>query len=294
MAYLLSSKTRLPALVGEDVIQPSSPQNSENFTSLKNDDGDFAYSENPDIRPLTPSEQLNAAIADLVDMLNNRVLARYLTDTNSNRLGAAPECIVTVESFARGYGAFAAKSIWSDHHGRLLDQITLVVNSVTFADLKFGASLIVHELIHSVQFHKGTVSEKTRDYHNAQYRDWMQSVGLQTSKTGLPGGADVGSGMSHYIIPDGPFDREMDKILGAGFELPWMADVGVLFGNGSNSEQEGNQNRSNAESQSKPQITDKSKTKFICPKCQQIARANYKAKLLCGMEECGATPMTAA
>ncbi len=173
-----------------------------------------------DIRPLTPTEQLNFAVHDLAEQINERIFIPHLTDEEGMRLGPAPDCILTIQSFGRSKG-FAAKTVWSDNYGQYLDQITLIFRQHHPGDVKDIAGTLAHEMMHAKQFHDG--KSGVRNYHNRQFSNWMKSIGIQTSQTGKPGGAEIGTGMRQYIIDGGPFDRVIDEIIAAGFEFPWEA-----------------------------------------------------------------------
>jgi hypothetical protein len=246
----------------QEIILPSAGGN-ENFT----------YDENSDVRTLTPSEQLSAAIHYLYEQLDERLFKPYLRDKHGDLLGGAPDVIITVQSTGRVKG-FAAKAIWSDHRGSYLDQITLVFKNHGHGDVKDLASTLAHEAMHAKQFHDGKPGGG--NYHNRQFSDWMKSIGLQTSQTGKPGGRDIGVGMSDYIIQGGPFDRVMDELIAEGFSIPWetVDAIRVSAGDGD-----------------PPKPRDLSKVKFTCPQCGQNAWAKRSAKLLCGISACAAAPM---
>lgn len=232
-------------------------------------------------RPLTPTQQINAALHDLFDKLNERLFVPYLIDKDGNRLGPVPPCILTIQSFGRCKG-FAAKAVWSDDHNTLLDQITIVFRAHRRGDVKDLAQTTAHEMMHSKQFRDGETGVK--NYHNRQFADWMKSIGLQTSKTGEPGGAEIGTGMSDYVIEGGPFDRVMDEIIAEGFGFPWEAvDFQLQVDEPDSGDIPGQPEP--------PKPKDKSKSKFTCPNCQQIARANYTAKLACLQPGCNGVEM---
>ncbi|MEO1015181.1 MAG: SprT-like domain-containing protein [Pseudomonadota bacterium] len=217
--------------------------------------------------------QLHASFEHLFNLLNDELFAPYSRDSNGFKTGRTPDCILCIERFKKRYRGFAAKAVWSDKHDRRLDQITVVLDRGCPLDTYGIASTLAHEMVHALQFRDGTIG--LGNYHNADFRDRMKSIGLQTSHTGKPGGRDVGTGMSHYVIEDGPFDRVMSAIIAEGFEFPVDAvdpEPEPLIAKGK------------AKS-SLPNI-DKSKMKFFCPRCGQVARANITAQLRCGRTNC--------
>ena len=214
------------------------------------------------------TERLYAALHYLARELDKRLLEPFLRDKHGRRLGAAPPCILTIQYTGR-YRGFAAKAVWSNEAGKRLDQITLNFDRENPADVKEIASTQVHEKIHATMFADGTAPGG--DYNCVGFRARMKSVGLQTSKTGRPGGASIGSPMSHYIIEGGPFDRVMDQLIAEGFRFPCRVARPSV------------QRRRRRIAL---KAADPSKTKFYCPECGQIARANYTAQLRCGRVGC--------
>ncbi len=240
-------------------------------------DADSSYDSNIDVRHLTASEELNAAVQHLFDELNRRLFIPHLKNKQGNLLGEVPECILTVQSTGRCKG-FMARAQWSNHRGRYLDQITLVFEKHAHGDTRDVGQTMAHEMVHAVQLHKGKPGKG--NYHNRQFSDWMKSIGLQTSQTGKPGGAEIGTGMSDYIISGGPFDRVMNDLTAEGFQIPWEA-VRALPSFGIEDDP----------GETKPK--DPSKVKFTCSVCRANAWAKQTARLVCGVPACGLPPMTA-
>jgi hypothetical protein len=117
-------------------------------------------------------------------------------------------------------------------------------------------STLVHEMVHVWQETYGEPSR--RGYHNRQWAEKMQAVGLQPSSTGEPGGMETGQAMSHYILQEGKYAGAFAKLAGSGLQLHWQS---VQSGRGAKVS---------------------SKRKFTCPECQQNAWAKPGAVLICG------------
>ena len=209
------------------------------------------YDEISKLANLTATNALYTAFQDLNEIINNRIIIPHLKNRKGELLGSVPEFITTVNAWGR-YRGFAVKSIWSDTHRRHLDQVTLVMSQFVRGDLKDVASTYLHEMIHVKQFNDGKSGK--HNYHNRQFSRWMKCSGLQTSKTGKLGGAEIGVGMTHYIIKDGIFDREMDRLITQGFHIPWEIVISKSQGN----------------VPVQPKLKDASKTPFNCPKCHKM------------------------
>ena len=81
-------------------------------------------------------------------------------------------------------------------------------------------AMLVSLMVSLWQYSHGTPGR--RGYHNAEWADQMETLGLMPSATGHPGGKRTGSRMSYYIIPDGPFTRAF-AALPPAYLLPWLS-----------------------------------------------------------------------
>lgn len=84
------------------------------------------------------------------------------------------------------------------------------------------ASTLVHEMVHLWQQELGKPSRS--GYHNKQWADKMEAVGLMPSATGDVGGARVGQRVTHYIIDKGPFAIAFES-LPKNALLPWSCNA---------------------------------------------------------------------
>ena len=73
-------------------------------------------------------------------------------------------------------------------------------------------STLVHEMVHQWQQDHGTPPR--RCYHDREWADKMQEIGLIPSDTGEPGGRRTGQSVSHYIDPDGRFIKAFNQMPG--------------------------------------------------------------------------------
>ena len=108
--------------------------------------------------------------------------------------GSVPQVLITLQRRAgmRGYVAcerFAARLAPGAVH-------ELALNPNTFVGCTDrGIALLVHEQVHVWQVTHGTPSRS--GYHNREWADRMQQLGLAPSATGQPGGRETGQRMSH-------------------------------------------------------------------------------------------------
>jgi hypothetical protein len=125
---------------------------------------------------------------------------------------------------------------------------------------------LVHEMVHLWQEELGKPSR--RGYHNAEWADKMESIGLMPSSTGAPGGARVGQKMADYVIEGGLFALAFAELGGKSF--PWRSG-GAGAGAGTPTKP--------------PKVRDRSKVKYTCPGCGANVWGKLGLSISC--DECG-------
>ena len=134
--------------------------------------------------------------------------------------GRLPPCLLTLQREKRTYGYFSSKRFGA-RDGQTADEIA--VNPEYFAVVPLIETLqtIAHEMVHLWQAHFGMPGRGR--YHNVEWADKMESIGLMPSSTGQPGGRRVGDMMADYVIPGGRFEAVVAGLLGGNeaFEITW-------------------------------------------------------------------------
>jgi hypothetical protein len=182
--------------------------------------------------------------------------------------GALPECLITLQrKEKRVYGYFWGRRFEEIGGAGRTDEIAMNPQHFTRRDIEEVLSTLVHEMAHQWQEHCGTPSRKA--YHNRQWADKMESIGLMPSDTGQPGGKKTGQHMTHYIIPGGPFARACAALLSDGFRLAWGEIVTDIEG------VEGEPGKGGGK-------TKTTRVKFTCPGCSANAWGKPALKLICG------------
>lgn len=130
-----------------------------------------------------------------------------------------PPCLITYQRQKSTFGYFSRER-FGRRDGRRTDEIAL--NPEYFAVVPSVEVLqtLVHEMTHLWQHHFGKPSRAC--YHNGQWADKMESIGLMPSSTGQPGGKRVGQKMADYVIPGGRFEQVTTDLLGSGFMISWL------------------------------------------------------------------------
>lgn len=134
--------------------------------------------------------------------------------------GKLPACLLTLQREKRTYGYFSAAR-FGNRSGQTTDEIALNPEYFALVPMIETLQTIVHEMVHLWQAHFGTPGRVR--YHNAEWADKMEAVGLMPSSTGEPGGRRIGEAMADYVIPGGPFARAVDELVGThGLGITWF------------------------------------------------------------------------
>jgi predicted SprT family Zn-dependent metalloprotease len=178
---------------------------------------------------------------------------------NARLFGATlPACLLNFSRRSRTYGFFAAER-W-ERGSDVRHEISLNPSTLKNRKPIAVASTLVHEMVHLWQHEHGSPSRT--GYHNSEWADKMESLGLVPSDTGEPGGARVGQKVTHYIAKGGPFVHAF-RAMPKEFALPWACE-----------EPEDRRIKSAA----------KNKVKYTCPGCG--ANVWGKPELALSCDEC--------
>jgi len=220
--------------------------------------------------------------------------------------GELPQCLITLQREKRSFGYFQDKT-FVRRSGETTDEIAMNPRYFATRSIRETLSTLVHEMVHLWQAHFGEKARK--GYHNKEWGDRMERIGLMPSNTGQPGGKKVGEKMSHYIIAGGLFDVACTKLITQDFQLSWMDRHPSIIQQPSVTPEEaaaaGMQlptpqeiaeveaaerhiEKPAAELAAKPRRTDGSnRVKYRCPSCQAQVWGKPQLMILCGVVKCG-------
>lgn len=198
----------------------------------------------------TPTTETYAALQQAFDHFNDRLFNPKL-----------PACLITLqrkESRVLGY-YWPERFVAADAAGAV-DEIAM--NPQHFGrNAEATLSTLVHEMAHLWQFHHGQKKSRA-GYHNGEWAQKMEEIGLVPSDTGQPGGKKTGQKLSHYIEADGPFARAAADLLADGdFRLRWR-EV---------------EDAATAGKKKKP-----TRHKYLCPTCDLAMWGKPGSRVLCG------------
>jgi hypothetical protein len=160
------------------------------------------------MRVSTPTDETYSELQQAYDFYNQALFE-----------GRLPPCLFTLQRQKRTFGYFS-KERFSRLDGTTTDEIA--INPEYFAsakDLLEVLQTLVHEMVHLWQAHFGTPSRAC--YHNREWADKMESLGLMPSSTGVQGGRRVGQKMADYVITDGRFEQATNELRGGGWKITW-------------------------------------------------------------------------
>lgn len=181
-----------------------------------------------------------------------------------------PNCLITLQRRKRTFGYFSGDR-FTRHDGQATDEIAL--NPAHFRDRPIPEILatLAHEMVHLWQHHFGKAGRGR--YHNRQWAEKMKELGLQPSDTGEEGGKETGDKIHHTIIPDGRFDKVVNRLLARDFAITWMEKPEAsAAGTVSRENENGKESKSGK------------RVKYVCAEanCELKAWAKHEAKLVCG------------
>lgn len=133
--------------------------------------------------------------------------------------GALQACLITFQRQKTTMGYFSGKR-FARRDGAIVDEIAMNPEYFAVVPLIEVLQTLVHEMTHLWQAHKGKPSRAC--YHNSEWADKMESIGLMPSSTGRPGGRRVGQQMADYVIVGSPFALATHELLERGFLITWL------------------------------------------------------------------------
>lgn len=133
--------------------------------------------------------------------------------------GKLPKCLITVQREKNTMGYFSPDR-WSNRNGKKAHEIA--INPSYFANHKVIEifQTLVHEQCHLWQCVYGKQHSRA-GYHNKEWADKMEDIGLIPSDSGEAGGKKTGQKMSDYPLEDGLFVNASKRFIESGFSLEW-------------------------------------------------------------------------
>jgi predicted SprT family Zn-dependent metalloprotease len=181
-----------------------------------------------------------------------------------------PNCLMTLQRSKKSYGYFCGGR-FGRADGAVTDEIALNPSHFRDRPQEEVLATLAHEMVHLWQHHFGKPGRGR--YHNTEWAEKMMSIGLQPTSTGKDDGPETGDVMGHLIVPDGPFDRAVRKLLARGLIVSWTEQPEKRPVKSDDADEE-----ADAEAESK----SGKRVRYVCPHGDMKAWARHGAKLVCG------------
>ncbi len=141
-------------------------------------------------------------------------------DTFNARLfgGQLPECLITLQREKRTYGYFSADR-FGNRNGETIDEIALNPSYFAVVPIVEIMQTLAHEMVHLWQYHFGTPGRGR--YHNGEWAEKMEALGLMPSSTGKPGGKRTGDCIADYPLDGGRFLQVCCDLLTRDYQISW-------------------------------------------------------------------------
>ena len=169
--------------------------------------------------------------------------------------GELPNCLISLQR-SKGAAGYFSYSSWENDKGKKIDEIALNPSNFKNKDLKTILSTFVHEMCHLWQSYFGKVGKN--GYHNQEWAEKMQAIGLIPSHTGKRGGNQTGYKMSHFVLKDGLYEKSFNELEKLGGKMSWIESIG---------EQKKNYVK---------------KMKYVCPECNIKLWGKPNLNIICG------------
>lgn len=156
----------------------------------------------------SPTEEAYAELQQAYDFYNDALYG-----------AALPPCLITFQRQKKTFGYFSSMR-FGRRDGRKSDEIALNPEYFAVVPMVEVLQTMAHEMTHLWQAHFGTPSRAC--YHNTEWADKMESIGLMPSSTSRPGGKRVGQFMGDYVLSGGRFEVATADLLSTGFMISWL------------------------------------------------------------------------
>lgn len=132
--------------------------------------------------------------------------------------GVLPGCMITLQREKTSVGYFSSER-FGNKDGHFTDEIAMNPSYFAIYPILETLQTLVHEMAHLWQAHFGKPGRGR--YHNEEWAQRMEAIGLMPSHDGRPGGKRTGDHMRDYVIEGGRFIEAAKKLITAEFEISW-------------------------------------------------------------------------
>lgn len=131
-----------------------------------------------------------------------------------------PNCMLNFSRRSKKTGGFFWSNRWVHNGGDVTHEISLNPKNLAEMGHKEIVAIIAHEMVHLWQHAYGRPSPN--GYHNKEWANKMEFIGLIPSDSGEPGSKRTGRRISHYIQSGGRFERVFE-VMSKEYLLPFLS-----------------------------------------------------------------------
>ncbi|MFW1916123.1 SprT-like domain-containing protein [Acinetobacter sp. ULE_I064] len=156
-----------------------------------------------------PTPQTYIALQQAYDLFNQRLFDGKLDNS-----------LITLQRRANTFGYMSYnRFIAIDDKNSYTHELALNPEFFGIKPLIEVFQTLTHEMAHLWQYQFGNPSQKT--YHNKEWAEKMESIGLMPSDTGRIGGKKIGQQMADYPIPNGLFLSVCNELIEQKVIVSW-------------------------------------------------------------------------
>lgn len=133
--------------------------------------------------------------------------------------GKLPKVVMSIQR-RKGVMGYFSPDRFVNKEKENLHEIALNISYFSKKNIIEIFQTLVHEMAHLWQHEFGTPSRS--NYHNKEWANKMESMGLIPSSTGKKGGRKTGQRMSDYSVKGGKFEEISLKIIKAKQHITWF------------------------------------------------------------------------
>lgn len=190
-------------------------------------------------------------------------LFRMLNDDFFN--GQLETPVITIQSTPRAYGHYSVAPIWSVNGEELKHEINIGAGTLD-RDIEYTVATLLHEMCH---FYDDTIlnikdCSRNGTYHNKQFKETAESVGLIVTKSDKYGYAHTAPSDSliEWILENNVQEIKLNRNEFSGIRVTGGKSTGNTTG-------------------AKPPRVNSHSTKYTCPCCGTSVRATKKVRVIC-------------
>ena len=206
------------------------------------------------MKEITKTSRLAGQLEKLFRMLNDDYFNGQLETT-----------VITIQSTPRAYGHYSVAPIWSVNGEELKHEINIGAGTLD-RDIEFTVATLLHEMCH---FYDDTILKikdcsRNGTYHNKQFKETAESVGLIVTKSEKYGYAHTAPSDSliEWILENNVQEIKLNRNEFTGIRVTGGNNTGNSTG-------------------IKTTNTNSHSRKYICPCCGTSVRATKEVRLIC-------------